>query len=67
MKIKKSGRLWCGGARETREPRVTTGKIVNKTETTIKQPAFQDLSGISMIKPIILCTTGNFFGTIVIF
>ena len=48
MKIQKSGRLWCGEAREI-------------------LPAFQDLSGISMIKPIILCTTWNFFGTIVIF
>ena len=37
--------MWCCGAGETREPRVTIGEIVSKTETTKNVPAFQDLSG----------------------
>ena len=44
-RFRKAGRVWCGGAREAREPRVTIGKISSKTETTKNLPAFQDLSG----------------------
>ena len=37
--------MWCGGTRETREPRATVGKFVSKRETTKNLLAFQDLSG----------------------
>ena len=39
--------MWCGGAHETREPHVTIGRTVNKSETTKNLPAFQDLNGTS--------------------
>ena len=41
----KTGRMWCGGARETRESHVTIGRIVSKKEITKTLPAFQDLGG----------------------
>ena len=37
--------MWCGDARETREPHVTIGRTVSKIEATKNLPAFQDLSG----------------------
>ena len=51
-RFRKAGRVWCAGARETREPHVTIGRTVNKSETTKNLPAFQDLNDISknMIK-----------------
>ena len=39
-------KVWCGGARDTREPHVTIGKTVSKSETTKNLPAFQDLNGM---------------------
>ena len=38
--------MWCGAARETREPHVITGWTVNKSERTKNLPAFQDLNGM---------------------
>ena len=31
--FKKAGKVWRGGARETREPHVTIGRTVSKKET----------------------------------
>ena len=47
-RFRKAGREWFGGARETREPRVTIGVTVKKIGTLSKLHAFQDLSGISI-------------------
>ena len=44
-RIRKAGRVWIGGAQETREPHVIIGRTVNKSETTKNLPAFQDLNG----------------------
>ena len=44
-RFRKAGRVWGGGARETREPHVTIGQPVSKSETTKNLPAFQDLNG----------------------
>ena len=38
--------MWCGGARETREPRVTIGRLFHVTDTLSDLPAFQDFSCI---------------------
>ena len=40
--------MWCGGARETREPHVTIERTVSKREVTKNLPAFQNLSGIKV-------------------
>ena len=42
--------MWCCGARETREPRVTIGRTVGKSETTKNLPAFQDLNGTRVFR-----------------
>ena len=44
QRFRKAGRVWCGGARETREPHVTIGRTVSKKEATKNHPAFKDLS-----------------------
>ena len=44
-RFRKAGRVWCGGAQETREPHVTIGRTVCKNETTNNLPAFQDFNG----------------------
>ena len=44
-RFRKAGIVWCGGARETREPQVTIGRTFSKSETAKNLPAFQDLSG----------------------
>ena len=46
LRFRKAGRVWCGGAQNTREPRVTIERTVSKKETTQNVPAFQDISGI---------------------
>ena len=28
LRFRKVGRMWCGGARDTREPRVTIGRLL---------------------------------------
>ena len=45
LRFRKAGRVWCGGARETREPHDKIGRTVSKRETTQNLHAFQDLSG----------------------
>ena len=36
--------MLCSGARGTREPHLTIGRTVSKSETTQNIPAFQDLN-----------------------
>ena len=38
-------RVWCGDARDTREPRITIGWLFPARDTLANLPAFQDLSG----------------------
>ena len=45
LRLRKAWKVWCGGARETREPHVTIGRTVSKSETPKNLPAFQNLSG----------------------
>ena len=42
--LKKRGGVWCGDARETREPRFTIGCMLPKKNTFSNLPAFQDLN-----------------------
>ena len=37
--------MLCGGTRETREPYVTIGQTVSKSETTKNLPTLQDFNG----------------------
>ena len=46
LKLRKAGRVWCGGARETREPRVTIALLLSKWSNLSNLPAFLDLNGI---------------------
>ena len=41
--------MWCGGARETREPRVTTGGLLSKWSILSNLPAFLDLNGTKFL------------------
>ena len=41
----KAGSVWCGGAQETREPRVTIGRPLPVRDILSKLPAFKDLNG----------------------
>ena len=43
------GILWCGVARETREPHVTIGRLLPKENIFSDLPAFQDLNGSQII------------------
>ena len=44
LRLRKAWKVWCGGARETREPHVTIGRTVNKSETTKNLPLFKILT-----------------------
>ena len=47
----KAGRVWCGDARETWEPRVTIGWLLPLREIPLNYlPAFQDLNGRTFLK-----------------
>ena len=50
-RFRKAGRVWCSRARETREPHVTIGRTVSKSETSQNLPAFQHLSGTYQANP----------------
>ena len=43
-KLRKAGSVWCGGARETREPHVTIGRTVSKSETIKNFPPLKILT-----------------------
>ena len=40
--------MWCGGARENREPRVTIGGVLPKENIFSNLPAFQDPNGTNI-------------------
>ena len=44
--LEKRGGMWCGCARETREPRVTIGLLLPKENIFSNLPAFHNLNGI---------------------
>ena len=41
--------MWCGGARVTRDSRVTIGELSPKENIFSNLPAFQDLNGSNKI------------------
>ena len=45
-RFKKAGRVWCGGTRETREPRATIGWVLPVRDILSNLHAFQDLNGV---------------------
>ena len=46
--LEKRGEIWCGGARETREPHVTIGLLLPTDNIFSNFPAFQDLYDMSL-------------------
>ena len=46
--LEKRGEIWCGGARETREPHVTIGWLLPADNIFSNFPAFQDLYDMSL-------------------
>ena len=44
--LEKREEVWCGGARVTRDSRVTIGELSPKENIFSNLPAFQDLNGM---------------------
>ena len=43
-RFRKTGKLWCGGERETRVPRVTIGWLLPVGDILSNLPVFQDVN-----------------------